>query len=127
MTEHAAVKKVQEMTAWQKDYRVHPFTCGNDSCSINVRRLDPLVGYEVQHRAALVPTVRGWICQFCDWTQPLFDPCHDSRGLVSPASTALRTATALLTAAVEAGEPLPFQLRHEMREFLATTRGVELP
>lgn len=39
--------------------RGHPYTCGN-------REDHPVVGGD---RGILVPTMRGWICPFCDYTQ----------------------------------------------------------
>lgn len=39
--------------------RMHPFTCGN-------RDDHPVVAGD---KGVLVPTVRGWICPFCDYTQ----------------------------------------------------------
>lgn len=43
-------EQVMFMSQWQNCGYVHPFTCGN-GCS-----------------ADLIPTVRGWICQYCDYT-----------------------------------------------------------
>ena len=44
----------------QRDDR-HPYTCpnGSDANHRGVRR----------DLGVLVPTVRGWICQYCDYTQ----------------------------------------------------------
>ncbi len=39
--------------------RMHPFTCAN-------RSNHPFVAGDY---GVLVPTVRGWICPFCDYTQ----------------------------------------------------------
>lgn len=39
--------------------RMHPYTCGN-------RGDHPVVAGD---KGVLVPTVRGWICPFCDYTQ----------------------------------------------------------
>lgn len=39
--------------------RMHPFTCPN-------RHDHPEIGGD---NGILIPTVRGWICQFCDYTQ----------------------------------------------------------
>lgn len=57
-------EQVVAMSAWQFEARFHPFTCG--------KRDDPpeLHG----DKGILIPTVRGWICQFCDYTQ---DWAHD--------------------------------------------------
>lgn len=41
--------------------QMHPFTCGNRGDG-NHRNIYGDLG-------ALVPTVRGWICPFCDYTQ----------------------------------------------------------
>ena len=40
--------------------RMHPYTCRAD------RRNHPVVAGD---RGVLVPTVRGWICPFCDYKQ----------------------------------------------------------
>lgn len=51
--------QVVSLANWQADDNVHPFTCDN--------RDD-----EVTHPGKLgilLPTVRGWICPFCDYTQ----------------------------------------------------------
>jgi hypothetical protein len=49
--------QVQQLAAWQARDDVHEYTCVHRD--------------EVSHRGdgALVPTVRGWICPFCDYTQ----------------------------------------------------------
>ena len=39
--------------------RMHPYTCGD-------RSDHPIVAGD---KGVLVPTVRGWICPFCDYTQ----------------------------------------------------------
>lgn len=44
---------------WEKDQFFHPYTCGN-------RSNHPEVAGD---KGVLVPTVRGWICPFCDYTQ----------------------------------------------------------
>ena len=44
-----------------KPPRMHPYTCGN-------RDDHPKVAGD---KGVLVPTLRGWICPFCDYTQPL--------------------------------------------------------
>lgn len=44
--------------------QMHPFTCGN-------RGNHPVLAGD---KGILVPTVRGWICPFCDYTQ---DWAHD--------------------------------------------------
>lgn len=107
MTMTTAVEKVRELTAWQNNDRVHPFTCGNGRCPA------------VQTR--LVPTVRGWICQYCNWTQPLFDAPERS------ALAALKLATTLLTSVVASqAAVLPSYLVTEIRDYLDEIKGVEL-
>lgn len=45
---------------WDPDFpAMHPFTCGN-------RDNHPDMAGD---KGVLVPTVRGWICPFCDYTQ----------------------------------------------------------
>jgi len=39
--------------------QMHPYTCGNRSDHPEV----------AGDKGVLVPTVRGWICPFCDYTQ----------------------------------------------------------
>lgn len=46
--------------------RMHPFTCANRGDGRH-----PPIG---EDHGILIPTVRGWICQFCDYTQ---DWAHD--------------------------------------------------
>ncbi len=45
----------------QRSVNHHPFTCANRGDG-NHREIDGDLGI-------LVPTVRGWICRFCDYTQ----------------------------------------------------------
>ena len=49
-------EQVKNLQEWQASSTVHSFTCRQNSL----------------HQ--LVPTVRGWICPFCDYTQ---DWAHD--------------------------------------------------
>lgn len=44
---------------WPKFQQVHPYTCDN-------RENHPQLAGD---QGILVPTVRGWICPFCDYTQ----------------------------------------------------------
>jgi hypothetical protein len=53
-------EQVAALYRWQTHGGIHPFTCGN-------RENHP------PHLYFLIPTVRGWICPFCDYTQ---DWCH---------------------------------------------------
>ena len=46
-------------TTSDKPPRMHPYTCGN-------RDDHPEVAGD---KGVLVPTLRGWICPFCDYTQ----------------------------------------------------------
>lgn len=50
--------------AWGIEMRFHPYTCPN-------RHDHPEMAGD---NGVLVPTVRGWICPFCDYTQPLIRP-----------------------------------------------------
>ncbi|MEK6886810.1 MAG: hypothetical protein AABW88_03180, partial [Nanoarchaeota archaeon] len=45
-------EEVKNLQEWQDFGKVHEFTCGNDHC-----------------KTALIPTTRGWICSYCDYTQ----------------------------------------------------------
>lgn len=49
--------EVVNLTAYQSTGMYHPFTCPNRG--------------DDDHRGEgeLIPTVRGWICQYCDYTQ----------------------------------------------------------
>lgn len=57
--------QVEALWLWQLSHRFHPFTCP--------RRDDEQHGgqlmFGVDTAGVLVPTVRGWICPFCDYTQ----------------------------------------------------------
>ena len=53
--------QVVALAASQISRQIHPFTCANRGDG-NHRNVFGDVG-------ALVPTVRGWICPFCDYTQ----------------------------------------------------------
>jgi hypothetical protein len=50
-------EEVVVLERYQRDGRYHPFTCANRG--------------DGSHReeGLLVPTVRGWICPYCDYTQ----------------------------------------------------------
>lgn len=45
---------------WEKGHFFHPYTCENRD-----RNHPKMAG----DKGILVPTVRGWICPFCDYTQ----------------------------------------------------------
>ena len=45
-------EEVESLTLRQKEIRLHPYTCGNDS-----------------RHTLLVPTNLGWMCTDCDYTQ----------------------------------------------------------
>lgn len=57
-------EQVLALGRWQNAPNVHPFTCGkrDDHPELN------------GDKGVLVPTVDGWICQFCDYRQ---DWAHD--------------------------------------------------
>ena len=44
--------------------QMHPFTCPDNAAHAVASGKDPV----------LVPTVRGWICQYCDYTQDWAHP-----------------------------------------------------
>lgn len=52
-------EQVVALTAWQLSGYFHQFTCGD-------REGHPMLFGDA---GVLIPTVRGWICQFCDYTQ----------------------------------------------------------
>jgi hypothetical protein len=54
-------KQVEWLWHYQFHSRMHPFTCGNRS-----RGTHPGIGGDY---GILIPTVRGWVCMFCDYTQ----------------------------------------------------------
>lgn len=49
--------QVVQMNRHQREGKFHPYTCANRG--------------DGNHRGEgiLVPTVRGWVCQYCDYTQ----------------------------------------------------------
>lgn len=53
--------QVLALERYQRSGRFHPFTCENRSDG-NHRENDVDLG-------ALVPTIRGWICPYCNYTQ----------------------------------------------------------
>lgn len=53
--------EVTQLAAHQMSGRYHPYTCANRGDG-NHRDVYGDLG-------ALVPTIRGWICPFCDYTQ----------------------------------------------------------
>lgn len=57
-------EQVVALSHWQEGKHFHPFTCGN-------REGHPVLNGD---NGVLVPTVNGWICQFCDYKQ---DWAHD--------------------------------------------------
>lgn len=48
------IEQVIRLQKWQNCHIVHPFTCNTPEC---------------RKYGNLIPTVRGWICPFCDYTQ----------------------------------------------------------
>lgn len=56
------LEQVEKLKEWQNNHRVHPFTCA--------KRSEP--GHLGEGK--LVPTVRGWICPFCPYTQDWAHP-----------------------------------------------------
>lgn len=53
--------QVAALDKYQREGRFHPFTCENRNDGKH-RPNDIDLG-------GLIPTVRGWICQYCDYTQ----------------------------------------------------------
>lgn len=53
--------EVVNLDRYQREGRMHPFTCVNRDDG-NHRDVGGDLG-------ALFPTIRGWICPFCDYTQ----------------------------------------------------------
>jgi hypothetical protein len=54
-------EQVKNLDEYQRAGVMHPFTCVNRN---DGKHFDNGVD-----KGALVPTVRGWICQSCDYTQ----------------------------------------------------------
>lgn len=72
-------QEVVELWKWQMSRKFHPFTCRN-------RADHPIIAGD---NGLLIPTVRGWICQFCDYTQDwahdfMLRPKQDSSGKNGP-------------------------------------------
>jgi hypothetical protein len=58
------MEQAAALMEWQLCNYVHPFTCPN-------RHDHPILFGD---KGVLIPTVRGWVCQFCDYKQ---DWAHD--------------------------------------------------
>lgn len=56
---------VKNLQSFQKYKFLHPYTCGGN-------RKDK---HHLDGEGILVPTVNGWICPYCSYTQ---DTCHES-------------------------------------------------
>lgn len=54
-------KEVAALMKSQLNFQRHPFTCANRGDGNHERVFNDL--------GVLIPTVRGWICPFCDYTQ----------------------------------------------------------
>lgn len=59
VTSPFTAEQVVNLDAYQHACLAHPFTCGQ-------RDDHP---FHNGDQGILIPTVRGWICQFCDYTQ----------------------------------------------------------
>jgi hypothetical protein len=59
-------EQVVNADAWQHYSGMHPYTCGN-------REGHPEEAIYGDH-GVLRPTVRGWVCAFCDYTQTWAHP-----------------------------------------------------
>lgn len=57
-------RQVEALQLYQDSGLFHPFTCGDRGGHPDMRG----------DKGVLVPTVRGWICQFCDYTQDWAHP-----------------------------------------------------
>ena len=53
--------EVEALAKHQTARQFHPFTCEN--------RGDGNHRFAYGDKGALIPTVRGWVCPFCDYTQ----------------------------------------------------------
>ena len=53
-------QQVERLKNWQNAAHVHPFTCANRNDGKHRTTHDTGV---------LVPTIRGWVCLDCDYTQ----------------------------------------------------------
>ena len=53
--------QVERLNAWQNNVHVHPFTCAYRGVKPH-----PWKGHD---RGILIATNKGWICEFCDYTQ----------------------------------------------------------
>jgi len=64
-------EQVKNLEAHQNNPEVHPFTCGN-------RHLSEHKEYAEKHaqrdHGILVPTLNGWVCPVCDYTQDWAHP-----------------------------------------------------
>jgi len=80
MPEVFTKEEVKHLQDWQDAGCVHEFTCGNDKC-----------------RSALVPTVRGWICQYCDYTQNWAHDFMKDGALLAAQKEALQQYRAMTT------------------------------
>lgn len=58
-------QQVIRLADWQSNGKLHPFTCANRGDGKH-----PDMGGD---HGILIPTIRGWICPFCDYTQ---NWCH---------------------------------------------------
>jgi hypothetical protein len=56
-------EEVVNLNDYQQAGQYHPFTCPNRD---NPTQPHPLMNGD---NGVLVPTIRGWICPFCDYTQ----------------------------------------------------------
>jgi len=54
-------EQVQKLFEWQFTKHVHPFTCKN--------RGDGKHTYIGHDHGTLIPTINGWVCPFCEYTQ----------------------------------------------------------
>jgi hypothetical protein len=63
-------EQVERLAAWQAAGHVHPFTCG--PCrdrDTEARIADGTWPTTTGPEFALIPTVDGWVCGTCDYTQ----------------------------------------------------------
>lgn len=71
--------QVVQLAKAQTNGMFHPYTCGNRDTETHRIAYGDL--------GALIPTVRGWICPFCDYRQTLTHPVMFVAGEIEMADT----------------------------------------
>jgi hypothetical protein len=98
-------EQVEALQLYQDSGIFHPFTCGN-------RDDHPVVHGD---KGILIPTVRGWICQFCDYTQDwahpaMFDRTELERMLNARNEMFGKSSETLNSSAMVGSIPIPSEL-----------------